>query len=87
MSLVRDIRMVGIGKCIRIASGGGNSINSGLDTLLIVDADSRSMRELRTLSIGEKINSDSESISLITSSVDTRVGVYDCIIMCIAILF
>ena len=44
MSLVRDIRMVGIGKGVRIASGGGNSISSGLDTLLIVDADSSSMR-------------------------------------------
>ena len=62
-SLVRDIRRVGIGEGVRIASGVGNSIRSGSGsvTILIVDSDSSGGRESRILSIVDKINGDSKN--------------------------
>ena len=81
MSLVRDIRKVGILEGVRIALGVGNSISSGSVTMLIVDTDSSGVSGSQILSIGDKINSDSENISLSSSSLDTSVAVYGCIIL------
>ena len=81
MSLVRDIRRVGILEDVRIALGVGSSISSGSVTMLIVDTDSSGVSGSQILSIGDKINSDSENISLSSSSLDTSVGVYGCIIL------
>ena len=81
MSLVRDIRKVGILEGVRIALGVGNSISSGSVTMLIVDTDSSGVSGSQILSIGDKINSDSENISLSSSSLDTSVGAYGCIIL------
>ena len=55
--------------------------------MLIIDVDSIDVSESRILSILDKINGDSYSISVTDSSVDTSVGVYDCINIFIAILF
>ena len=79
MSLVRDIRRVRIGEDVTTASGIVHSISLGSVTILIVDADSNGMSGSRILSISDKINGDSESISLSNSSIDTSVWVYDCI--------
>ena len=87
ISLVRDIRRVDIGEGVRIASGVGNYISSGPVIMLIIDVDSIDVSESRILSILDKINGDSYSISVTDSSVDTSVGVYDCINIFIAILF
>ena len=84
--MVRDIRRVGIGEGVRIVSGVRNSISSGLVTIVIVDDDSSRVSGLHILSIGDKINGDSESISVSNSSLDNGVGVYDCIIIFITIV-
>ena len=85
--MVRDIRRVGIGEGVKIASGVRNSIRSGSVTILIVDSDSSGGRESRILSIVHKINGDSKNINLRNSSIDTSVVVYDFIIIFITILF
>ena len=59
--MVRDIRRVGIGEGVKIASGVRNSIRSGSVTILIVDSDSSGGRESRILSIVHKINGDSKN--------------------------
>ena len=87
MSLVRDIRRVRIGEDVTTASGIVHSISLGSVTILSVDADSNGMSGSRILSISDKINGDSESISVSNSSLDNSVGVYDCIIIFITILF
>ena len=87
MSLVRDIRRVGIGDSVSIASGVGNSISPGSVTMIIVNTDSSGVSGSQILSIGDKLQSDSEITNLNISTLDTSVGINNCIIVSITILF
>ena len=77
----------GLKEGAKIISGVESSVSSGSVSISIVDTDSSSVNGLWILIIGDKINNDSGSITLSICFVVSGIGVYECIIICITVLF